>query len=135
MKKNFRTLFAALILFAVGSSAQAQNFGGSVALAGSDAFVGQSGANSTNSSVYVYRKAADGKWIESAQLVRSDNNGQDDRFGRAMAADGSSLLIGATLVDNSTGAVYVFTKDDSGKWMETGKLVAEGVMEGDSYGR
>ena len=135
MKKNFRTLFAALILFAVGSSAQAQNFGGSVALAGSDAFVGQSGANSTNSSVYVYRKAADGKWIESAQLVRSDNNGQDDRFGRAMAADGSSLLIGATLVDNSTGAVYVFTKDASGKWMETGKLVAEGVMEGDSYGR
>lgn len=135
MKKNFWSLIVVTVLLAFGSSAQAQNFGGSVAVAGSDVFVGQSGANSSNSAVYVYRKAVDGKWEEAAQLVRSDNNGQDDRFGRAMATDNNTLLVGATLVNNSTGAVYVFTKDASGKWMETGKLVPDGAKESDSFGR
>jgi choice-of-anchor B domain-containing protein len=135
MKKTFWTLFAALILFATGSIANAQNFGGAVAISGSDVFVGQSGQNATNSPVYVYRKAADGKWEESAQFVRSDNDGNDDRFGRAMAADNTALLIGATLVEESTGAVYVFTKNAAGEWTESQRLTPPGLAEGDSYGR
>lgn len=135
MKKTFWTLFAALFLIAPDNSAHAQNFGGAVALAGSDVVVGQSGENSTNSAVYVYRKNEYGEWAEVAQLVRSDSNDEDDRFGRAIASDGETLLIGATLVDNSTGAVYVFRKDTSGDWMETGRLVPEAIAEGDSYGR
>ncbi len=135
MKKTLWTLFAALFLVASGTTAYAQNFGGAVAISGSDVFVGQSGQNAKNAPVYVYRKGADGKWKESAQLVRSDNNGQDDRFGRALAADNTTLLVGATLVDKSTGAVYVFTKNAAGEWKESQKLVPPGLAEADSYGR
>ncbi|MDG1755758.1 MAG: choice-of-anchor B family protein [Rhodothermales bacterium] len=134
MKNYFWTLFAAILFFAIGTPVAAQNFGGAVALAGSDVIVGQSGANSTNSSVYVYRNM-DGEWAEAGQLVRSDNDGQDDRFGRSISSDGNVLLIGATLVDNSTGAVYVFEKDADGNWQETGKLDPGMLAEGDSFGR
>ena len=135
MKKTYWTLFAATILFAMGTVAQAQQFGGAVAQTETDIIVGQSGQNATNSSVYVYRKNDDGEWAEAARLVRSDNDGQDDRFGRALATDGDVLLVGATLVDNSTGAVYVFEKDEDGNWMETGSLLPDSLMEGDSFGR
>lgn len=135
MKKTLWTLFAALILVATGSNAVAQNFGGSVAISGSDVFVGQSAQNTTNASVYVYRKGADGEWMEAAQLVRSDNDGKDDRFGRALAADANTLLVGATLVDNSTGAVYAFTKNAAGEWKESQKLTPPGLAEAYSYGR
>ncbi len=135
MKKTFWTFLSAMILFAMGSTAQAQSFGGAVTQAGDDIIVGMTGQNSTNSTVYVYRKNDDGEWAEAAQLVRSDNDGNDDRFGRALAADGNLLLVGGTLADNSTGGVWVFERDADGNWMETGKLLPESVMEGDSFGR
>ena len=91
MKKTYWTLFAATILFAMGTVAQAQNFGGAVTQTETDVIVGQSRENITNSTVYVYRKNDDGEWTEAAQLVRSDNDGQDDRFGRALATDGDVL--------------------------------------------
>lgn len=135
MKKILWTLFATLILIATGSNAVAQSFGGSVAISGSDVFVGQSAQNSTHAPVYVYRKGADGEWKEAAQLVRSDNDGNDDRFGRALAADATTLLVGATLVNKSTGAVYAFTKNAAGEWKESQKLTPPGLAEADSYGR
>ncbi len=135
MKKTFWTFLSAVILFSMGTSAQAQQFGGAVAQTDSEVIVGMSGQNATNSAVYVYRKNDDGEWAESAQLVRSDNNGADDRFGRALATDGDILVIGGTLVDNSTGAAYVFTRDGGGNWMESQRLDPESISEGESFGR
>jgi choice-of-anchor B domain-containing protein len=135
MKKTIWTFLSAILLFALGTNAQAQQFGGAVAQAAGDIIVGKSGENATNSSVYVYRKTDDGTYAQVAELVRSDNNGQDDRFGRALAAEGNTLLVGATTADNSTGGVWVFERDADGNWMETAKLLPETVKEGDSFGR
>ncbi len=124
-----------MMLFAVGNVAQAQNFGGAVTQTDTDIIVGMSGQNATNSAVYVYRKNDEGEYAEVAQLVRSDNDGTDDRFGRALASDGEVLLIGGTLINNSIGGVYSFEKDANGDWMETGNLTPDAAMEGDSFGR
>lgn len=135
MKKTIWTFLSAMLLFAVGTTAQAQQFGGAVAQAGDDVIVGMSGQNASNSTVYVYRRAEDGEWVVAAQLERPDNDGTDDRFGRALAADGNHLFVGATLVNNSTGGVWIFERDADGNWMEAGALTPDAVGEGDSYGR
>lgn len=135
MKKITWTFLSIMLLAAMSITAQAQQFGGSVAQAGGDVIVGMSGQNATNSSVYVYRKGDDGQWAEVTQLVRSDNDGNDDRFGRALAADENTLFVGATLADNSTGGVWVFQRDADGNWMETAKLLPDVVGEEDSFGR
>ena len=134
MKKTIWTFLSAMMLLALGTTAQAQQFGGAVAQADGDVIVGMAGQNATNSAVHVYRKS-DGEWVEVAQLVRSDNDGNDDRFGRALAADGNLLMVGATTADNSTGGVWVFERDADGNWMETAKLLPDTVSEGDSFGR
>lgn len=135
MKKTIWTFLVAVFLVAAGSTAQAQQFGGAVAQAGDDVIVGMSGQNSTNSTVYVYRPNEDGEYVQVAGLVRSDNDGNDDRFGRALAADGDLLMVGATLADNSTGGVWVFERDADGNWNETQRLDPESVAEGESFGR
>jgi len=135
MKKTFWTFLAAVAMFAMSTSAQAQSFGGALAQTDTDIIVGMSGQNSTNSSVYVYRKNDDGEWAEAAKLVRSDNDGADDRFGRALATDGEILVIGGTLIDNSTGGAYVFERDADGNWVESVRLNPESVGEGESFGR
>jgi hypothetical protein len=135
MKKTIWTFLSAMLVFAMGTTAQAQQLGGAVAQAGDDVIVGMSGQNTTNSSVYVYRPNEDGEYVQVALLARSDNDGNDDRFGRALAADENTLFVGATLADNSTGGVWVFERDADGNWMETAKLLPDTVGEGDSYGR
>ncbi len=135
MKKTIWTFLSAMLMFAMGTTAQAQQFGGAVAQSGDDVIVGMSGQNATNSSVYVYRPNEDGEYVQVALLARSDNDGNDDRFGRALAADDNTLFVGGTLADNSTGGVWVFERDADGNWMETAKLLPDTVGEGDSYGR
>jgi len=135
MKKTIWTFLSAMLVFAMGTTAQAQQFGGAVAQAGDDIIVGMSGQNSTNSSVYVYRLNEDGEYEQAALLARSDNDGNDDRFGRALDADGDLLVVGSTLVANSTGAAYVFQRDADGNWMEMAKLVPDSVEEGNAFGR
>ncbi len=130
-----RFIYALILGVFLVVPASAQNFGGAAAIAGDDVVVGMSGQNSTNSTVYVYRKGADGSWEQAALLAASDNNGEDDRFGRALAADGSTLVVGATLMNNSTGGAYVFTKDAGGNWVETQKLLGEDSSEEESFGR
>ena len=135
MKKTIWTFLSAMLIFAMGTTAQAQNFGGAVAQSGDDVIVGMSGQNATNSSVYVYRPNEDGEYVQVALLARSDNDGNDDRFGRALAADDNTLFVGATVTDNSTGGVWVFERDADGNWMESAKLLPDTLGEGDSFGR
>lgn len=110
-----------------------QGFGGSAVIGGGDVIVGSVGQTSTTGEVYIYRKM-DGEWKEATRLMAADG-GSDNRFGRAMALDGSTLLIGATVQDDNKGAVYVFNKDASGNWMESTKLTPASIKEGDNYGR
>tara|TARA_Y100000589_G_scaffold156383_2_gene148942 strand:+ start:9010 stop:10386 length:1377 start_codon:yes stop_codon:yes gene_type:complete len=62
---------------------------------------------------YIYRRDADGTWIEEAMLVAPDGMYQDS-FGCAVAIDGDTAVVGAFLADTegtSSGSAYVFTYD------------------------
>jgi len=65
-------------------------------------------------------------WIEEQKLVASDGMRVDD-FGKSVAIDGSTALIGARFNDEAgqnDGAAYVF-RAQGGKWVEQDKLLPE----------
>jgi hypothetical protein len=124
-----------LALFLFVPPALAQNFGGSVALSDGDIIIGETGNQANSGSVYVYRRGANGEWAEVGTLAASDADGGDDRFGRALAIEGNTLVVGATTKDNRKGAGYIFEKDASGMWQETMKLSPGDLVEGDHLGR
>ena len=114
--------------------AQAQQFGGSLAVGDEDIFVGETRNVAFPGVVYVFHRADDGAWMEAAQLTPSDMSDKADGFGRALAAEGRTLLVGANSQDASAGAVYVFWKNDDGAWTEVDRLSASDGGEGHGFG-
>ena len=129
-------------------------FGNSVAVDDDTIAVGAygKGGNSLTDSglVYVFVKpAADGGWAnastETVQLRASDR-AANDNFGRSVAVDGNTIVVGASGDQNtiggaeaSTGSAYVFTRPDNG-WTnsagtETAKLTASDGADSDQFGR
>ena len=116
-------------------------FGTSVALSGDTVVIGATGDGDNGSgsgSVYVFTKP-DGDWVDATQtakLTASDGE-MDDNFGRSVAVDGDTVVVGATGDDSDRGSAYVFTKPD-GDWVnatQTAKLTASDGAEGDNFGR
>jgi choice-of-anchor B domain-containing protein len=113
--------------------AAAQNFGSAVAVGDQEVFVGEPLNQYSSGIVYVYR--LDGsQWKVAAQLTAADAQ-PNDHFGRAIAWDGTTLLIGATTQDSGRGAAYVFTRDASGAWRQSASLTAPDAKPNDALGR
>ena len=70
------------------------------------------------------------EWNEKAQLTASDAS-IDDEFGRSVAVDGDTLVVGAPFDD--AGAAYVFQRAGT-TWVEQTKLVASDPETGDRFG-
>lgn len=115
----------------VASPADAQQFGGALAVSDSEIIVGETRNQAFPGVVYVYSKTDDGSWSESAQL-HAGGDGAVDYFGRALALDGTTLLVGA--VAGGSQAVHVFEKED-GAWKAAGMFTADDVVDGDNFGR
>jgi len=116
-------------------------FGDSIALDGDTVVVGINYHNITNlnpGSAYVFFRNDSGTWTQQAKLL-PDDGAAYDRFGQsAVAIDGDTAVIGATGDDDkgdSSGSVYVFTRDDSGTWTQQAKLLAADGDAGDHFGR
>ena len=113
--------------------AAGQGFGTALALDDVHVFVGE-GLNETRPGyVYVYERDGSGTWVEAHRLEASDAT-QGDHFGRALAFADGDLLIGTTVRDNTTGAVYVFEHGPGG-WTESAILTASDGVDGDALGR
>ena len=110
-----------------------QGYGTSAAVAGGDALVGESLNERVPGYVYVYR-ADDGSWTEVQRLEASDA-AFGDHFGRSMAVVDGDLLVGATVANDTSGAVYVYRKGQDGRWAEVQKVAAEDGAPGDAWGR
>jgi hypothetical protein len=152
------------------------NFGYSVAISGSTIVVGaryedsdqttitnndgQPGHPDNDSAinsgaVYVFKRDANGDWIQDAYLKASNADGHD-RFGDAVAISGSTIAVGAYFEDSSqttitnndgqpghpdndsainSGAVYVFKRDGNGDWIQDAYLKASNAEESDWFGR
>ena len=127
------TVVASFAPLAAPVQASAQGFGSTVAAGPREVFISQPVTQFSPGTVYVYTRTGS-TWREAARLTAADGVPQD-RFGRSLSVDGDRLLIGATSIDSSRGAAYVFERDRSGAWKQVIKLVPSGTTAGDSFGR
>ena len=113
-------------------------FGSSAVVSGDEVFVGRPGQSdlfpmpgSEAGSVHVFARTADG-WEETASVMAADGH-IGDGFGRAIAAGGSLMFVGAPSRDDG-GAVYVFSRTADG-WNQVDRLAPEGLEPGDAFGQ
>ena len=122
------------------------HFGWSVAMDDRTAVVGapEAADNGVKSGVaYVFIKDS-GEWRQVAKLTASDG-ADNDEFGRSVAINGNTVVIGARRDDEDKGAAYVFTKssegwgkdpvpEDPSRRVETAKLTASDGAASDQFG-
>ena len=102
--------------------ASGDNFGRSIAIDGDICVIGASGANSGTGSAYVYTSDASGNWSQVAALT---GQASGDNFGRSVAIDGDTCVIGAYRTDvngSSSGSAYIYTPDASGNWSQVAEF-------------
>ena len=134
MKPTGYSLLFLLMLLAL--PAQAQQFGGAVAVSGpGEVVVGRTAETPGPGTLYVFRQDADGNWIESQRLQASYTDGTDDRFGRALTVKGDRMLVGATTHENNRGGAFLFERDADGTWIEVEHPMASDGVEEDYLGR
>lgn len=133
MRHSILSLFASLVFLLQPGQAAAQGFGSSAAVSAGDVLVGESLNERDPGYVYVYRRS-EGSWVEVQRLSASDAVA-GDHFGRALGVVDGDLLVGATVVDETRGAVYVFRRNEAGMWTETVKISARDVAAGEAFGR
>ncbi len=113
------------------------SFGHSVAIHGSTIVVGardhDTPAGENAGGAWVFERTEEGKWVEASKLTASDA-GEADRFGEAVAVDRDLIVVGAHGVDETTGAVYVFGRDETGPWIEISRLRASDGAAADGFG-
>ncbi|HEY0229709.1 MAG TPA: FG-GAP repeat protein [Dokdonella sp.] len=124
-------------LTATGGSA-GDRFGNAAALAADRLLVGADFADARAGAVYVFARSGTA-WSQQARLTPADAaNG--DVFGRSVALDGDTALIGAPMkaaVDASSfarGAAYVFSANGT-SWTQQSKLLAGDAADGDLFGQ
>jgi len=77
-------------------------------------FAGAPTMNDNTGAVMVFGRASDGSWRQTATLAAPDGSG-GALFGRALAADGNRLFVGAPGMDGQ-GVVYVYEATQGGDW-------------------
>jgi choice-of-anchor B domain-containing protein len=97
---------------AVPATTQEPNFGRAVAMTVDELIVGQPVNWYGPGTVYSYGAAGESSWTERQRLTAPDSSRMDD-FGRAVAVDGNTLVVGAPRKRDGSGAVYVFTRGTS----------------------
>jgi len=115
---------------------EAELFGGAVAIDGDVLLVGaESGGDRNQGVVHVFERTGE-LWVQSATLAAADGLG-GDHFGRAIALEGDTALIGARFADPGAspaqGAAYVFVREGE-TWSQQAKLIAVGGAEFDQFG-
>jgi len=112
-------------------------FGVSVAIDGDIAVVGayHNDANSPDcGAAYIYELSGS-QWIERQKLVALDAS-SGDWFGRSVAIDGNTIVVGSYYGDNNepnTGVAYVFTRTGA-LWTQQQKLFATDGASNDRFG-
>jgi hypothetical protein len=124
---------ALLASLATSSGLWAQGYGTSVAVGEDEVVVAEPLVETGPGAVFVYSRSG-GEWVEGQRVEASDAS-QGDHFGRALALDGTTLIVGATVRENSRGAAYAFERGADGVWTESQLLLASDGADGDAFGR
>jgi len=113
-------------------------FGYSLALEGATLVVGGPGVDtSVNNAGAAFVYDFDGSdWNLVASLAGDDNNGDQERFGAAIALDTGRIVVGAENADapgSNQGVVYVF-ENQTGSWTKADKLISSDGGNNDGFG-
>ncbi len=129
-------------------------FGQSVAISGDLMVVGapyedglDDGTQDNSGSAYVYTRNDTGSWKFSTKL-KASNPDIDDAFGKSVAIDGDTIVVGAyyesgsaTTVNGTadnlkakSGAAYVFERSTSDSWSQTAYLKGSHAATNDLFG-
>lgn len=106
-------------------------FSHKVALSGDLAVVADSGKDRA----HAYRRSG-AVWTEEAQLTTADPDAPIN-FAESIAIDGTLVAVGAAQsfpTSSNPGAVYLFTREAGGSWLERAKLSAEVVEGSQAFG-
>jgi len=119
--------------------AEGDHFGAAVAVNGDTAVIGawldDNSANADQGSAYVFARSGTG-WTQQRKLTANDGGG-GDRFGRSVALDGNTALVGAYLDDvgaaRDQGSVYLFSRSGV-SWTQRQKLTDQEGVASDFFG-
>ena len=112
---------------------------GRVSISGDLAVVGATGDDDEGfftGSAYVFRREADGNWLQEAKLTAADAD-EGDNFGNAVAISGNLILVGAFFDEEAgllSGSAYVFRRVQEGEWIQEAKLIGDGVGPQNRFG-
>jgi choice-of-anchor B domain-containing protein len=105
-----------------GDSVPAEAFGATVAVHGDWLFVGAPRQDRAAGAVYVFRRGDDGTWQQEA-ILAADDGAARDRFGEALAFNGTDLVVAAPRAERRRGRVYVLRYDESASaWQEVARF-------------
>jgi hypothetical protein len=107
-------------------------FGFAAAVSGGTVVIGAPGVASYTGGSYVYVRSG-GHWHLRATLA-DPGRVTGDRFGYAVAASGSRLLVGAFFTQARRGKAYVY-QQVNGRWRRTAALTAPHRHAGDQFGQ
>jgi hypothetical protein len=103
-------------------------FGYQLSISGDVLVVG--GYNS--SAAYVFEKNAHNSWTQTVKLT-ADDGASGDAFGRSVDIYGNIIIVGAAL-HNTTGAAYIFSRQDGENWTQAAKITASDRASNDYFG-
>ena len=117
-------------------SADAQRFGGAVAIDGDTLAVGMYAADSSAGEVCIYTRS--GTTWSHQQTIQASDRASGDYFGywKGLAIDGDNIIVGAEREDtggSNAGAAYIFTRSGT-TWTEQQKIQASDKAASDNFG-
>ena len=116
------TISVMALVFVVPLTAQEPNFGRAMEMTPTDLIIGQPVNWYGPGTVYAYSASQEG-WKDPQLLTAPDSSRMDD-FGRAIALDGNTMVIGAPRKHDQIGAVYVFDRTGTETpWEITGTIM------------
>lgn len=100
-------------------TAVGDSFGSSVALVGNLAVIGADNADSGHGAAYVFSFSSGVGWLQEAKLTPNDS---PTGFGTAVATDGTTIVVGASVSNSESGEAYIFTSPSTGTWTQSAAL-------------
>ncbi|MEX0747428.1 MAG: choice-of-anchor B family protein [Rhodothermales bacterium] len=111
--------------------AAGQHFGGALAIADGEIFVGEPD-NLYRSGVVYHFVRRDGAWALDSELV-APNAEMADNFGSEIAIDGDRMIVGSRGPTNEVGSAYVYGRQN-GRWVHEATLSTSEVDATDGFG-
>ncbi len=115
-------------------SADAEGFGGTVAVDMDHALVAATGNRQTAGRVFSFHRGEDGKWLQTDELAAPDSVGPRAGYGRVLALKNRQAVIGAPGRLERSGTVYSFNLNETGTWESTGAIDFPKADNGQEFG-